>query len=100
MGITASPLDTDHFDGHRFRNPNGANGQPVWMVPRMLLTPRSRWPASGPVAPRPPVDAWRPWVPSAPRRPVDAGPDDVVVTFIGHATFLIQVGATSLLIDP
>jgi len=85
MGVTASPLDTDHFDGHRFRNPNGANGQPVWMVPRMLLTPRSRWPAT---------------VPVTPRRPVSAGPDDVVVTFVGHATFLIQVGTTSLLIDP
>jgi L-ascorbate metabolism protein UlaG (beta-lactamase superfamily) len=28
------------------------------------------------------------------------GPDDVVVTFVGHATFLIQVAATNLLIDP
>jgi L-ascorbate metabolism protein UlaG (beta-lactamase superfamily) len=76
---------TAHFDGRRFRNPNGANGQPAWMVPRMLLTPRSRWPVT---------------VPVTPRRPVSAGPDDVVVTFIGHATFLIQVGTTSLLIDP
>jgi len=79
------PHRTDHFDGRRFRNPNGANGQPVWMVPRLLLTPRSRWPAT---------------VPVEPRRPPHAGPDDVVVTFVGHATFLIQVGDTSLLIDP
>src|SRR5256885_14423478 len=55
------------------------------MVPRMLLTPRTRWPATLPVEPR---------------RPPGAGPDDVVVTFVGHATFLVQVGATSLLIDP
>jgi L-ascorbate metabolism protein UlaG (beta-lactamase superfamily) len=75
---------TDHFDGRRFRNPNGANGQPVWMVPRMLLTPRTRWPAT---------------IPVVPRRPPSAGPDDVVVTFVGHATFLIQVGSTSLLTD-
>src|SRR5881409_782897 len=76
---------TDHFDGRRFFNPNGANGQPVWMVPRMLLTPRARWPPS---------------IPVEPRRPPTVGPDDVVVTFVGHATFLIQVASTNLLIDP
>jgi len=76
---------TAHFDGRRFRNPNGANGRTFWMVPRMLLTSRTRWPATLPVEPR---------------RPPGAGPDDVVVTFIGHATFLVQVGATGLLIDP
>ena len=74
-----------HFDGRRFRNPNGANGRPFWLVPRMLLTPRTRWPAL---------------VAVEPRRPPTAGPDDVVVTFVGHATFLIQVGATALLTDP
>ncbi len=51
----------------------------------MLLTPRTRWPSV---------------VPVEPRRPPRAGPDDVVVTFIGHATFLIQVAGISLLIDP
>ncbi len=76
---------TDHFDGHRFFNPNGANGQPVWRVPRLLLTPRTRWPAA---------------VPVEQRRPPRIGADDVVVTFVGHATFLIQVAATNLLIDP
>src|SRR5438309_11178964 len=76
---------SDHFDGRRSFNPTGANGEPVWMVPRMLLTPRTRWPSA---------------VPVAPRRPPTAGPDDVVVTFVGHATFLIQVAATNLLIDP
>ena len=80
-----SPPDSSHFDGRRFHNPNGANGRPFWMVPRMLLTPRRRWPAT---------------VPVEPRRPPSAGAGDVVVTFIGHATFLIQVGTTSLLTDP
>jgi L-ascorbate metabolism protein UlaG (beta-lactamase superfamily) len=76
---------TDHFDGHRFFNPNGANGQPVWNVPRLLLTPRTRWPSA---------------IPVEPRRPPSIGPDDVVLTFVGHATFLIQVAATNVLIDP
>src|ERR1041385_2839848 len=39
-------------------------------------------------------------VPVEPRRPPVAGPHDVVVTFIGHATFLVQVGAISILLDP
>ena len=51
----------------------------------MLLTPRTRWPAT---------------IPVEPRRPPPPGPDDVVVTFIGHAAFLIQVGTTGLLTDP
>jgi L-ascorbate metabolism protein UlaG (beta-lactamase superfamily) len=76
---------TDHFDGRRFFNPNGANGQPFWKVPRMLLAPRIRWPSQ---------------VAVEPRRPPSPGPDQVVVTFVGHATFLIQAAGTSVLIDP
>jgi L-ascorbate metabolism protein UlaG (beta-lactamase superfamily) len=75
----------DHFDGRRFFNPNGANGQPFWKVPRLLLTPRTKWPTG---------------VPVEPRQPPTPGPGEVVVTFIGHATFLIQAGTTSILIDP
>src|SRR5947199_8204252 len=55
------------------------------MVPRMLLTPRTRWPSRSPVEPR---------------RPPTVGRDDLVVTFVGDATFLIQVGASNLLTDP
>ena len=51
----------------------------------MLLTRRTRWPST---------------IPVEPRRPANIGPDDVAVTFVGHATFLVQVGATSLLTDP
>jgi L-ascorbate metabolism protein UlaG (beta-lactamase superfamily) len=76
---------SDHFDGRRFFNPNGANGQPFWAVPRMLFTPWTRWPSE---------------VSVEPRRPPNPGPDEVVVTFVGHATFLIQAAATNVLIDP
>jgi L-ascorbate metabolism protein UlaG (beta-lactamase superfamily) len=76
---------TDHFDGQKFLNPNGANGQPFRAVPRLLVTARTRWPSK---------------VQVEPRRPPEAGLDEVVVTFVGHASFLIQAAATSLLIDP
>jgi L-ascorbate metabolism protein UlaG (beta-lactamase superfamily) len=76
---------TDHFDGRRFFNPNGANGRPLWMVPRLLLTPWTRWPSE---------------VPVQPRRPPEPGAGEVVVTFVGHAAFLIQVAGTSVLTDP
>jgi L-ascorbate metabolism protein UlaG (beta-lactamase superfamily) len=78
--------DGSHFDGRRFSNPSGANGQPFWKVPRMLLTPRRPWPARVPVQPQ--------------RPPPPQGPGDVVVTFIGHATFLIQAPGANLLTDP
>jgi L-ascorbate metabolism protein UlaG (beta-lactamase superfamily) len=83
--VSAMIPHTDHFDGRRFFNPNGANGQPLRMVPRLLLTPRTRWPSE---------------VPVEPRRPPNPGPDEVVVTFVGHATFLIQAAAANVLIDP
>ncbi len=76
---------SDHFDGRRFFNPTGANGQPFWRVPQLLLAPQTRWPAEVLVEPR------------VPPRPE---PDETVVTFIGHSSFLIQIGATAVLIDP
>lgn len=85
VGVGGMKRRSDHFDGRRFFNPSGANGQSVCMVPRLLLTPRARWPST---------------IPLEPRRPPTVGADDVVVTFVGHATFLIQAGATNLLADP
>jgi L-ascorbate metabolism protein UlaG (beta-lactamase superfamily) len=76
---------SDHFDGRRFFNPNGANGQPFRALPRLLRTPRTRWPSE---------------VPVEPRRPPAPGPDEVVITFVGHASFLIQAPAANVLIDP
>jgi L-ascorbate metabolism protein UlaG (beta-lactamase superfamily) len=56
------------------------------MVPRLLLTRRAQWPARVAVQPR------------RPPRPERNG--EIVVTFIGHATFLIQTAAANILTDP
>ncbi len=85
--MTTTPLAAaDHFDGRRFFNPSGAAGQPVRRVPRLLMARRARWPRQVPVHPR--------------RPPAPRGHDDVVVTFIGHSTFLVQTAGGNLLIDP
>ncbi len=76
---------SDHFDGRRFVNPTGSAGQPFSAVPRMLLEPRTPWPAR---------------VDEPPRRPPALNGASAVVTFIGHATFLIQTAAGNILTDP
>ena len=75
----------DHFDGKRFVNPTGGGGQPFSAVPRMLLEPRTPWPRQ---------------VPLAPQVPPSLDGAAAVVTFIGHATFLIQTAAGNVLTDP
>lgn len=77
---------SDHFDGKRFFNPTGANGLPISKVPRMLLSKRVPWPAQVPVVQQ--------------RPPALRSADDVVVTFIGHSTFLIQTSHGNILTDP
>jgi L-ascorbate metabolism protein UlaG (beta-lactamase superfamily) len=76
---------TDHFDGRRFFNPNGANGQPIWQVPRLLTTRREPWPAA---------------IAVTPRQPPSVQGKQIAVSYVGHATFLIQANGTSVLTDP
>jgi L-ascorbate metabolism protein UlaG (beta-lactamase superfamily) len=76
---------SDHFDGRRFLNPTGAAGQPLSSIPRMLLEPRTPWPAR---------------VDEPPQRPPGLDGAVGVVTFIGHSTFLIQTAAANILTDP
>ena len=78
-------IPTDHFDGSRFFNPTGANGQPITALPRLFRTPRTPWPAK---------------VPVRPRRPPPLGDAVAVLTFIGHSTWLIQAGEETILTDP
>jgi L-ascorbate metabolism protein UlaG (beta-lactamase superfamily) len=75
---------SDHFDGRRFFNPSGPALQPFTAVPRLLLSRRTAWPAyiEQPLV-KPPAAA-----------------SDVVLTFIGHSTFLLQTPAGNLMTDP
>ena len=76
---------SDHFDGRRFFNPTGPEPQPFTAVPRMLMAPKTKWPAS--------ID-----VPAV--RPVPLGDAAAMVTAIGHSTFLIQTATVNILTDP
>jgi L-ascorbate metabolism protein UlaG (beta-lactamase superfamily) len=80
-----TPPKSEHFDGRRFINPTGSAGQPFSAVPRMLLERRTPWPTR--------VD-----VPA--RRPSGLDGAAAVITFIGHATFLIQTASGNVLTDP
>ena len=76
---------SDHFDGRHFFNPTGPQLQRFSAVPRMLLSRRTPWPKRvNQVAVQPP--------------PPD--PTGIVLTFVGHSTFLIQTSAGNLLTDP
>jgi L-ascorbate metabolism protein UlaG (beta-lactamase superfamily) len=75
----------DHFDGRRFRNPTGLTGPPFSWVPRMLFSRRTAWPRV--------VDV-------TPRRPRALDGAAAVLTFVGHATWLIQTAAGNILTDP
>jgi L-ascorbate metabolism protein UlaG (beta-lactamase superfamily) len=80
-----SPEKSDHFDGRRFVNPTGPALQPLSAVPRMLLEPRTPWPAQ---------------IDQPMRRPPALAGAAAVVTFIGHSTFLIQTRTGNILTDP
>jgi L-ascorbate metabolism protein UlaG (beta-lactamase superfamily) len=78
---------TDHFDGRRFFNPHAPHRKSLADVRRWRRTrQRQPWPAwiEDPVQP-PPAPASR---------------DEIAVTFIGHATFLLQIGGVRVLLDP
>jgi L-ascorbate metabolism protein UlaG (beta-lactamase superfamily) len=83
--VYTKSVQSDHFDGNRFVNPDGFAGQPLSAVLRMLREPRTPWPVS---------------VDGASRQPPALDEDVAVITFIGHATFLIQTAAGNILTDP
>ncbi|HVZ08513.1 MBL fold metallo-hydrolase [Rhodopila sp.] len=80
---------SDHFDGKRFFNPHGAGVRGL----RDLL----RWRFRGKREPWPP-SLPSPFALDVPPSRVDGAA--VRISFVGHATFLIQAGGLNLLTDP
>lgn len=78
---------SDHFDGERFFNPWSARpDKGFWdMVKWRMNGQRATWPETVENPPKPPIE---------PRR------ERLTVTYIGHATLLVQAMGINLLIDP
>jgi len=83
---------SDHFDGRRFFNPSGNRPYPPSVrrggfINRMLgSNERSQWPDHVSVRP------------AVPPRVVEGG--EMLVTWIGHATVLVQTEGLNILTDP
>lgn len=76
---------SDHFDGERFFNPrSGYQSEGSFL--KWMLT-RTRGP-------------WRKWVDATPGPKPPERVDDLRVTFINHATTLIQIDGVNILTDP
>jgi L-ascorbate metabolism protein UlaG (beta-lactamase superfamily) len=80
---------SDHFDGERFFNPGFSQyrgGNPRSFVNRVLNGGRAEWPEQVPVAQGVP--------------PARVQGDEMRVTWIGHATVLVQTQGLNILTDP
>ncbi len=83
---------SDHFDGHRFFNPDGERGsggaqhETIWQYLYRVTHERHTWPSFVPVTP------------SRPPARVDGG--GMLVTWIGHSTVLVQADGLNILTDP
>jgi len=79
---------SDHFDGRRYHNPGRAGARSLWQVIRWALTRRKR--------------PWPRWVddPPRPAPPPRVAAHEIAVTFVNHATFLLQLGGVNVLTDP
>lgn len=96
LGACLGPRDSaaaravsDHFDGARFFNPGGEAPRSLLQVLQWQLTERATpWPENVP-SPFPPD-----------RPPARVTGEALRVTFVGHATFLLQSRGFNLLTDP
>jgi L-ascorbate metabolism protein UlaG (beta-lactamase superfamily) len=89
MKTYAGPV-SDHFDGMQFFDPDG--------VPPKSLGDLLRW-QFGPGRQRQPWPEWAP-SPHADTPPARVGGDQVRLSFVGHASWLIQTAGLNILIDP
>jgi len=78
---------SDHCDGRRFFNPRGHINRSWLDVLKWRLTGRATPWTPAPTAP-------------APAAPPETGHDQLVCTWINHATFLLRTAQASVLIDP
>lgn len=79
---------SDHFDGERFFNPGIDIDKSFLDLWRMLRSgERARWPEN--------VDNSK-----YPAPPAAVSPDEIAVTHIGHAMFLLQFAGINVLTDP
>ncbi len=89
-GKTYTGPVSDHFDGERFFDPDGAPPKSLRSVLRWQFgrdRQRQRWPEWAP----------SPYTATPPAR-VEA--DKVRLSFVGHASWLIQTAGLNLLVDP
>ncbi len=76
---------TEYFDGRRFSHPTDPGDKSVWEVLKWKLTSDR--------------DDWPDWVDITPSIPADRA-DDLTITFINQASFLIQLSDVNILTDP
>jgi len=82
-----TPPPSDHFNGKTFFQPNGNSAGRIGDLLRWRLGHRpARWPRHVPLAPQPP--------------PPVPGANEIVATWIGHATWLLQTTRGNFLTDP
>lgn len=84
---------SDHFDGRRFFNPDGVHGRigerdqgPVALLEHLFQPPYRSWPRHVPVTPTVP--------------PARVDGSAMRVTWIGHASVLVQTQGLNILTDP
>ncbi len=79
---------SDHFDGLHFFDPDGAPPRSLWEVLRWRVTQKqARWPEQAPSG----------FSDTPPQRVTGA---KARLSFVGHASWLVQTGGLNILIDP